>query len=122
MCTFASLVGHTITGIKGAENGSDQITIETDKGTFSLYRSQECCEDVTVEDIAGEPWLLVGQKVLAAYKTTSDEPSRSDETTWSFYHIRTNLETVTLRWLGVSNGYYGTEVKTDYEPHGQGES
>ena len=31
---------------------------------------------------------------------------------WTFYTIRTNKVTITLRWCGESNGYYSVDVDT----------
>jgi len=55
MAEFKDLVGVTLASIVGGEVGSDRITFEAQDGrTWCMYHSQDCCEVVQVEDIAGD--------------------------------------------------------------------
>lgn len=59
-----------------------------------------------VVDVCGDIKNLVGAPLLMA-----EESSESMESgTWTFYEFATVKGSVTIRWLGESNGYYGEEV------------
>jgi hypothetical protein len=84
---------------------------------YRMYHEQDCCERVQVEDIVGSLKSLVNSPILEASERTSDtDPERlvainHDESfTWTFYVISTIKGTVTLRWLGESNGCYSEGV------------
>jgi hypothetical protein len=115
------LKGLTLTEINGAQVGSEQITFTVEGGkSFWMYHSQDCCESVNVEDIAGDIADLIGSPILEAEEVTnSDEPEggwdahggyRPESFTWTFYKLGTIKGHVTLRWLGSSNGYYSESV------------
>jgi hypothetical protein len=114
---FSDLMGKTLTTIEGAEPGSDEIIFRCSDGSaYRMLHRQDCCENVRVEDVVGDPALLVGQKVLEAYEEEGADgppPEYPDSWMWTFYTIRTNRATVVLRWLGESNGYYSEAV--DFE-------
>lgn len=119
---FEELVGKTLTKVVRNEfsGDGDAVYFYCDDGSvFKMYHRQDCCECVTLEDIDGDLDRLIGQKILVAEERTSQEnppdyvPEYQDSFTWSFYTIRTNLDSVTLRWCGESNGYYSEEV--DFE-------
>jgi hypothetical protein len=80
------------------------------------YHDQDCCEDVSIEDICGDLSDLENTEILSAYcdykhKCSEDdsddgyEPNGQSQT-WYFYNIRTIKGSVTIRWYGTSNGYY----------------
>lgn len=96
-----------------------------------FYHSQDCCEHVYIEEIAGDLQDLVGVPiVLAEERRSSDDPSGVYEATvpsddlshtWTFYTFRTIKGTVDVRWYGTSNGYYSETVNVsvahpDYDP------
>lgn len=87
--------------------------------TFKMYHSQDCCEIVTLNDIAGDLSDLVGVTILEAYEESNSDPIEGqiaqssiydDSWTWTFYRFTTVKGTVVLRWLGTSNGYYSEGV------------
>lgn len=106
------LVGLTLSEV--VQNGVDSITFKTTCGrTFSMFHSQNCCESVTIEDVCGDLQRLVGSPIVEAYESTNQDNPKGDGAssfTWTFYTIRNNLETVTIRWYGESNGYYSESV------------
>lgn len=115
---FADLIGKTLVSITGAEVGSERIVLEADDGsTFHMYHSQDCCESVYVEDIAGDVRDLVGTPILFAEESTSDEnpdgvtKDYQDSFTWTFYRLSTINGTAVIRWYGESNGYYSESVE-----------
>lgn len=106
------LVGKTLIGV---DVGSDEIAFRTDDGkTYKMLHHQDCCESVTVEDVCGDVADLVGSPIVMAEEVTSEnggpEPPYADSWTWTFYKLATALGSVTIRWLGESNGYYSEAV------------
>ena len=84
---------------------------------YVMYHNQDCCEDVHVEDIAGDLNDLVGSPITRAEVRTNrdetpiDKDAYGDESnTWTFFEFSTIKGSVTIRWWGSSNGYYGEDV------------
>lgn len=109
---FAALRGLVLKEVRGAEKGSDTVTFVTDSGTvFTMYHERDCCEDVRLEDVAGDPQHLIGQPITLALESSKAGTDVDYGTsTWTFYRIGTVMGTVVLRWLGTSNGYYSEDV------------
>jgi hypothetical protein len=118
MAEFKDLVGVTLASIVGGEVGSDRITFEAQDGrTWCMYHSQDCCEVVQVEDIAGDLNDLIGVPITQAEESSNSEDRKQGESmvgeesfTWTFYRIATAKGLVVIRWLGESNGYYSESV------------
>ena len=113
-----ALKGKTLVRIDVLDNGA-RIEFETESGErFAMLHIQDCCEYVRVEDINGDVDELIGHPVLVAEERTSENvnpeevisPCEEESFTWTFYVISTIKETVTIRWLGASNGYYSESV------------
>ena len=75
-----------------------------------MYHQQDCCESVVVEDIAGDLEDLEGYPILRAEERTEDGKSSYGKALYTFYELATIKGSVTIRWLGESNGYYGVAV------------
>lgn len=112
---FSELAGKHLVSTTG-EVGGEEIRFTADDGSiYVLYHSQDCCENVQVEDICGDMADLQECTVISAEESTSDQtvdekPEDADSFTWTFYKIQTNKGAVTIRWLGQSNGYYSEWV------------
>lgn len=127
---FKALEGKTITQIL---NNGDELCIDTEDGeTYKMYHSQDCCENVSIEDITGDLNDLLNSPILLAEEVSSSEPdpelkAKRDEEkakaesgngyyygpeseTWTFYKLSTIKGSVTIRWYGTSNGYYSESV------------
>jgi hypothetical protein len=104
-------VGQTFTSIEGMVAGENEITFTSAQGTFVMYHSQDCCEQVSLDDVCGDVEDLIGVPIMKAYcETNRDLPPKpteygEDSWTWTFYRLSTIRGTVTLRWYGSSNGY-----------------
>lgn len=117
--TFAEMIGTIIANISGAEPGSDRMTFHAEDGReFSFFHDQSCCEHVRIVDVIGDVSDLIGLPIVEAEEVSSaDAPEIDSESyTWTFYRFSTANGTVTVRWLGESNGYYGEDVSYEVTP------
>ena len=117
MSRFEDLLGLTLIRIEPIKNfgETDEIRFVTLDRQFSMYHSQDCCESVCVEDIIGDLDDLIGYPILLAEEVTNHEEQETenyqgDSFTWTFYKLSTIKGSVTIRWLGASNGYYSEAV------------
>ncbi|ASR79612.1 hypothetical protein KAMFAM_143 [Bacillus phage Kamfam] len=117
---FEGLVGKTLTKIDDSR-GDELVFYDTEGEIYVMYHQQDCCESVYIEDINGDLEDLLHSPILMAEESTShddldDEEEEDDDWddygthTWTFYKIATIKGTVTIRWLGTSNGYYSESV------------
>jgi hypothetical protein len=120
---FEDLVGEIVVYAIG-EKGDDEIKLTLSDGrVYRLYHDQDCCESVTVEDIAGEwediyGWpLTVVEVVTHEGENPPGVPVKDyqDSFTWTFYRLGTSRGIVTIRWYGESNGYYSESVSFEEE-------
>ena len=111
---ISDLIGKTLTAITVHDN--EEIRFQCADGTeYQMYHDQGCCEHVSIDDIDGDIQRLVGQEVIIADERWSCENppngyDAGDSFTWTFYTLRTNLDSVTIRWFGTSSGYYSEAV------------
>lgn len=106
---FSSMLGQTMSSV--SNTGDELIFITTSGKQFKFYHSQDCCESVYVEDVIGDLSDLVDSPLVEAEEISS-ESSDVDQSvgTWTFYRFSSGKGTVTVRWLGTSNGYYSESV------------
>lgn len=105
------LKGATISRIEGMRRGSDQIMFTTTDGRrFKMHHHQSCCENVELEDVCGDILDLVDYPITVAEERIMQGPASYQSSTWTFYELATVRGSVTLRWLGTSNGYYSESV------------
>jgi len=124
------LLGLTLTKIEREVTGAqdiDEVLFYVDRGAvYKMYHSQDCCEYVYLHDVCGDWDDLIGSPITQATAVSNAaEPDghknvTCDDETWTFYIISTVKGTVTLRWLGSSNGYYSEEVDFTLHAFNQG--
>ena len=107
---FSTLAGKTLKTIV-VDADEAEIDFETAEGEkFRLYHEPDCCEYVRVEEIIGDLADLVGVPLLQAEEAYNSGDTSEGSQTWTFYKLATIKGSVTLRWLGESNGYYSEDV------------
>lgn len=108
----SELLGKTLLSVK---NYTDQIDFICDDGAvYVMYHDQDCCESVSIEDVVGDLYDLVGSPLLEAEESSSStDPAQADweeSWTWTYYKFGTIKGHVNIRWYGSSNGYYSEGV------------
>jgi hypothetical protein len=109
-CDIEEMIGYKVVEI------SDRyllgMTLEKDgvKKEFYFKHSQECCEDVWLEDIGGDPSQLIGKIINNAYKETEEYNGNNSFCMYTFYNIQTSGGDLSIRFNGESNGYYSVDV------------
>lgn len=115
-CDFSELVGKTIVDIQGCKVRSDYIVFKCSDGSeYDMRHYQDCCESVDIDDVVGDPLDLIGTPILMADEAvnppeTSEAGNHYEPATWTFYKLATQNGYVTIKWMGVSNGYYSEDV------------
>ena len=112
---FSDLKGQTLHSILAVgEYGDDALHFVTETGLeYLMYHSQDCCENVQIEDVVGDLDDLIGSPILEAEVVTEDGDGQDESTMWTFYKIGTIKGHVNIRWHGSSNGYYSVSVDFD---------
>lgn len=119
---FTTLTGKIISRIDGCEISSERVLFTDVYGTaYHLVHYQGCFEDVRLEEIHGDVANLVGAPILLAEEIVGetgdkDFKSYTGSYTWTFYKLSTIRGSVTLRFLGESNGYYSERVTFEEVP------
>ena len=115
--SFSELLGKTLSRVIGDKNDHELIFETTDGERYKMYHEQDCCESVWIEDIDAPIEDLVGDPILLAEESDSDDNYDIPESqygdgseTWTFYKLSTVKASVNIRWCGSSNGYYSESV------------
>jgi len=109
------LVGKTLSNVEqvdtcqGSGNDGIKFTLEDGREYF-LTHYQDCCENVSVEDIAGDLKDLIGTPITKAEESIKDDETVSEYGMWTYYLLATVRGYVNIRFYGSSNGYYAVGV------------
>jgi hypothetical protein len=107
---IGDLTGKTVILVRGAHPYSSSVEFFfSDLTRMTLDHAQSCCETVLVEEVIGDVRDLIGRPLLLSEEVVSDDPE-DFQTTATWYKFVTNSGSVTIRWLGRSNGYYSQAV------------
>lgn len=106
---FEKLLGQVIKAIEINEDDTE-VKFVTEEKAYVMYHEQDCCESVYLEDIAGDLPDLLDSPIIMAEESSQEGPENNESSTWTFYKLATIKGSVTLRWLGTSNGYYSEDV------------
>lgn len=107
------MVGRTFVSATGTKGDEEMLFTDKDGRWVKFYYEQDCCASCNIEDICGDLSDLVGSPILHAEEVSSEgtpAPENADSYTWTFYKFDTIKGSVTVRWLGESNGYYSESV------------
>lgn len=122
------LAGATISEVRGMEEGSKKVEIITDLGILEMFRETQCCGEVYLLDVCGDPEDLIGGVIiqfelrkgsLTGKKQSSHKgqaPTQAARLSWreyTFYECRTTKGDVTLRWGEPDHEFdnrYGTDI------------
>ena len=108
---FDELKGKIIRKVMVSKDNDELIFITNDKERYTFYHEQDCCENVLIEDICGDFNDLLDVPLLEAEEVSEyDYGECLESCTWTFYKFGTIKGSVTVRWLGESNGYYSEGV------------
>jgi hypothetical protein len=111
--------GKKILGFSGRTGDDDFKLLLEDDCEILFYHSQDCCEEVFLEDIVGDPASLIG-KVLNCIEVKTDEDYEApvdynpESYTWTFFTIKAGNRYLDLRFFGSSNGYYSESADIKY--------
>nr|DAM98575.1 MAG TPA: hypothetical protein [Caudoviricetes sp.] len=112
ICDIDVLKGKTLVNVERCfYDSNDALLFKTADGEiYIMTHDQECCENVSIDDICGDFADLLNEEMLTAEELNDDYPVDEEcieaTYTWTFYHLATFHGDVTIRWFGTSNGYY----------------
>lgn len=119
---FKEMIGQTM--IQASQSGDEMVLVDTAGNRYTFAHEQDCCERVAIEDVCGDMDDLVGSPIVMAEEVGSDgrdlpeRPEWDESSTWTFYRFGTAKGSVTVRWLGTSNGYYSESVDYTFSKAG----
>lgn len=103
-----ALIGLTLT--EARQEGRDRMILATADRSFLFYHSQDCCESVGIEEIAGDLAALTGSPITRADEEIESGEQDYDHFTKTTFRLATAKGAIIVRWLGTSNGYYSESV------------
>jgi hypothetical protein len=115
---ITELLGETFRSVSINDDKTEMVLVSEPYGNkYKFYHPRDCCEQVTMEEMDGDPEWLVGSPIILAGVQTArpEKPTRDDSETWTFYKLGTVKGACTFRWYGSSNGYYGEDVSIVFE-------
>jgi hypothetical protein len=78
---IAEMLGRTFVSVDQRDD-EELIFTEADGSRFVFYHSQDCCEQVVIEEIVGDIGDLVGSPLVEAEKASSDDRPEGSDRHW----------------------------------------
>jgi hypothetical protein len=110
---FHDMIGKVYRNIEVDRNR--MVFYGNDNSVVSFYHEQDCCEDVFIEDIVGDVHALLHSPLIMAEDVSAEDTNPDCGEKWTFYKFATTKGYVTVRWYGMSNGYYSVTVCRDVQ-------
>ncbi len=110
------LTGKTVSNIDIDEGNAEMQITCTDGTKYLFHHVQDCCESVNIVDVNGDPKALVGYKLMLieedgfALTEEYDKYIFDESCTTTEFVFHTSKDSLAVRWIGCSNGYYSEEV------------
>jgi hypothetical protein len=113
---IATMVGKVFTSVTRTDSA---LCFENDTEKYLFAHTQDCCEEVYIEDLVGDIQDLIGSPITFAEKSTNaEDPGAKDpydeDYLWTYYKFATIKGWVDVRWYGSSNGWYSMDVDLRY--------
>lgn len=105
---YKEMLGKIFTNV--CQDEDTLIFIDTEGKNYKFYHEQDCCEDVHIDDIIGDLHDLLGYPILEAEEVITYGTKPGDYGTYTWYKFATIKGCVTVKWYGLSNGYYSETV------------
>jgi len=120
MKEFELLKGGIIKEIIGLEENSTSVIFHIETNLNNVKRiivvdfnhHQDCCEQFWLEEYHGN--IQVGDVIREISIREEEAQGNYDSATWSFLVIETQMNSITLRFCGESNGYYSESCDVDF--------
>lgn len=102
--TIKDLEGRKISGVLGFEPGSEEIIFHTDWGPLVMGHQQDCCEYVSVEEVHGDAYDIIGSTVVSAEESVTSGDSQYGSENQTGTTPRESISGSTRQEAAVNNG------------------
>lgn len=111
--TYDKLIGEVFTDVSGKRQ-DEEFILTNDNFYVAIYVPDDCCNQGWLEDVDGDIKDLLESPITMFEEVGSrerdigydSENHYQDSCTWTYYKIGSEKGSVTLRFVGTSNGYY----------------
>lgn len=106
-----NFVGKQFFYIENVEKGDDEIFLYCNDGKiYQMYHDQESSESVYIEDIEGDISNLIDTDILDVEVVAKPKKQSYGTATSTSYKFITKKGSVTIKWIGTSNGKHSESV------------
>lgn len=106
-----NILGAKVLSINYADS---ELKITTDKGVFCMFHSEDCCENVWLEEGLDEIHGLIGKTILSFEERSYTQSEPDEDEYYSSWHLYTVTHTggyLDLCWRGHGKVYYSHSVR-----------